>query len=117
MFPGPLSEEVGRLSLSIDQACGTRLDEVLDARQKMAAENPRLEHLVPLGALLADLREFEEADRVYVRALSEYQDVSPFALAWVCFQLGSLWGELVPEPNESWLRIGTKKPLNTCLVT
>ena len=98
---GPLSEEVGRLSLSINQACGIRLDEVLDARQKIAAENPRLEHLVPLGALLADLREFEEADRVYVRALSEYQDVSPFALAWVCFQLGSLWGELVPEPNGS----------------
>ena len=96
---GSLSEEAGRLSLSINQACGIRLDEVLDARLKIAAENPCLEHLVPLGALLADLGEFEEADRVYVRALSEYQDVSPFALAWVCFQLGSLWGELVPEPD------------------
>ena len=51
--------------------------------------------------MLADLQEFEEADRIYVRALREYQDVSPFALAWVCFQLGSLWGELVPEPNAS----------------
>jgi tetratricopeptide (TPR) repeat protein len=38
----------------------------------------------------------------------EYRDVSPFALAWVCFQLGSLWGELVPETQpdraEQWYR-------------
>ena len=31
---GPLSEEARRLSLSIDQACGTRLDEVLEARHE-----------------------------------------------------------------------------------
>ena len=30
-----------------------------------------------------------------------YQDVSPFPLAWVYFQLGLLWGELVPRPNSS----------------
>ena len=60
---------VNRLSLSIDQACGTRLDAVLEARRRMAAESGRLEDLVPLGALLADLREFDEADRIYRRAL------------------------------------------------
>jgi len=65
----------------------------------MAAESGRLEDLVPLGALLADLREFDEADHIYQRALREYQDVSPFALAWVCFQLGVLWGELAAEPQ------------------
>jgi hypothetical protein len=31
------------------------------------------------------------------QVLSEYQDISPFAVAWVCFQLGVLWGELVSE--------------------
>ena len=92
---------VQRLSLSIDQACGTKLDAVLEARRRMAAESGRLEDLVPLGALLADLREFDEAERVYRRALREYQDVSPFAVAWVCFQLGVLWGELVPGPQSS----------------
>ena len=56
-----------------------------------------MEDLVPLGALLADLGEFDEADRIYRQALREYRDVSPFAVAWVCFQLGVLWGELVPE--------------------
>src|SRR5262249_5815452 len=28
-----------------------------------------------------------------------YDDVSPFPLAWVCFQLGMLWGEQVPVPD------------------
>jgi tetratricopeptide (TPR) repeat protein len=96
---GAAQADVNRLMLSIDQACGTRLESVLEARRKMAAESRRLEDLVPLGGLLADLREFEEADSIYRRALSGYRDVSPFAVAWVCFQLGALWGELVPEPQ------------------
>ncbi len=87
---------VDRLSLGIDQACGTRLEAVVEARRRIAGSR-RLEDLVPLGALLADLCEFDEADEVYRAALQEYQDVSPFATAWVCFQLGVLWGELVPE--------------------
>jgi hypothetical protein len=96
---GASREAVERLSLNIDQACGTRLDEVLGARRRIAAETDSLEDLVPLGALLADLREFAEADCVYRCALQVYEDVSPFAVAWACFQLGVLWGELVPEPQ------------------
>ena len=90
-----------RLSLSIDQACGTDLQAALEARRWMAAKSNRLEDLVPLAALHADLREFDEADRLYQRALGEYNDTSPFAVAWVCFQLGVLWGELVPESQSS----------------
>ena len=105
---GPLPAAANRLLLSIDQACGDRLDAVLETRRQMAAESGRLEDLVPLGALLADLREFDEADRIYQRALRVYDDVSPFAVAWVCFQLGVLWGELVPESQpsraEKWYR-------------
>ncbi len=95
-----LPEAANRLSLSIDQACGTGLETVLQARRKAAASG-RLEDLVPLGALLADLGEYNEADEIYQRAIKEYQNVSPFALAWVCFQLGVLWGELVPETQTS----------------
>jgi tetratricopeptide (TPR) repeat protein len=91
-----LADAASRILLSIDQACGTRLKTVLEARLRMAAEFGRLEDLVPLAALYADLREFDEAERIYQRALREYQDTSPFAVAWVCFQLGTLWGELVP---------------------
>jgi tetratricopeptide (TPR) repeat protein len=96
---GAPQADVNRLKLSIDQACGTNLESVLQERRKMAAESERLEDLVPLGGLLADLREFDEADSVYRRALNRYEDVSPFAVAWVCFQLGALWGELVPDPQ------------------
>ena len=94
---GAPATKVERLSLGIDQARGVRPDEVLAARRAMAAETRHLEDLVPLGALLADLRQFDEADKVYCDALRSYRDVSPFALAWVCFQLGVLWGESVPE--------------------
>ena len=74
----------------------SNLEAVLAARRRIAEASGRLEDLVPLGALLADLERFAEADAVYHRALCSYSDVSPFPLAWVCFQLGMLWGELVP---------------------
>lgn len=97
-----------RLSLSIDQACGTRLESLLEIRRSMAGGSGHLEDLIPLGALLADLGNFDEADRIYRRALTEYRGASPFAVAWVCFQLGVLWGELVPEaqldPAALWYR-------------
>ena len=105
---GAPSDACERLSLSLHQATGNEIPKVLEARRKRAAQPGRWEELVPLGALLADLREFEEAERTYRRALREYQDVSPFALAWACFQLGVLWGELVPEAQlsraEQWYR-------------
>jgi len=96
---GAPREEIERQSLAIDQACGVELDAALAARRRIAAASGRLEDLVPLGALLADLERFAEADAVYRQAFSSYGDVSPFPLAWVCFQLGMLWGELVPEPD------------------
>ena len=98
---GAEPEEVNRLMLSIDQACGTGIESVLEARQRTAAQSGRLEELVPLGALLADMQRFNEADQIYRRALREYHEVSPFAVAWTCFQLGVLWGELVADPQSS----------------
>ena len=96
---GALSADVNRVLLNVDQACGANLDKVLDERRETARKCGRTEDLVALGALLADLREFTDADRIYGHALEVYQDVSPFPVAWVCFQLGMLWGELVPEPQ------------------
>jgi tetratricopeptide (TPR) repeat protein len=92
-------EAIERHSLTIDQACGVKLDAVLAARREIAAASGRLEDLVPLGAVLADLERFAEADAVYRQAFYSYDNVSPFPLAWVCFQLGMLWGELVPVPD------------------
>jgi tetratricopeptide (TPR) repeat protein len=95
---GP-DEAIGRQSLTIDQACGVDLDAVLAARRRTAAASSRFEDLVPLGAVLADLEQFTEADAVYRQAFDSYGDLSPFALAWVSFQLGMLWGELAPVPD------------------
>jgi tetratricopeptide (TPR) repeat protein len=93
---GSPTEAVERQTLAIDQACGADLDSVLAMRRRMAAVSGRLEDLVPLGAVLADLERFAEAEVTYRQALCSYDDVSPFPLAWVGFQLGVLWGELVP---------------------
>jgi tetratricopeptide (TPR) repeat protein len=105
---GGRGEEIDRHALTIDQACGVELDKVLVARRQIATASDRLEDLVPLGAVLADLERFVEADAVYRQAFSAYRDISPFPLAWVCFQLGMLWGELapVPDPNlaAQWYR-------------
>jgi tetratricopeptide (TPR) repeat protein len=98
LMGGP-RDEIEHHLLSIDQACGVELDAVLAARRRIATASRRLEDLVPLGAMLADLEHFTEADAVYRLAFSSYDNVSPFPLAWVCFQLGMLWGELVPVPD------------------
>jgi tetratricopeptide (TPR) repeat protein len=97
---GAPREAIERQTLAINQASGVKLDAVLAARREVTTASGRLEDLVPLGALLADLERFAEADAVYRQALFSYGDVSPFPLAWVCFQLGMLWGELaaVPDP-------------------
>ena len=88
-----------RVRLTLEQALGENLDAVLATRQDMAEASGALQDLVPLGALLADVGAFEDADRIYARAIQQYRDVSPFALAWVCFLLGVLWGETVPTPD------------------
>lgn len=105
---GAPSAHVERILLNVDQACGSHLEEVLDERRRIVAKSGRFEDRVALGALLADVGKFNDADDIYRQALREYQDVSPFPVAWVCFQLGMLWGELVPAPQlpraEHWYR-------------
>src|SRR5262249_14750531 len=80
----------------------------LAARRRIARASGLLADLVPLGAILADLEYFDDADAVYRQALHSYEGGSPFPLAWVCFQLGMLWAELVPSPDAnlgaSWYR-------------
>jgi tetratricopeptide (TPR) repeat protein len=95
LLGGP-GDALERHSLTIDQACGIKLDAVLAARRRLAGASGRSEDLVPLGAVLADLERFAEANAVYRQAFYSYDRLSPFPLAWVCFQLGMLWGEIVP---------------------
>ena len=94
---GAPAEDIKRVMLSVDQACGRNLGAVLDERRGIVNQSGRLEDRVALGGVLADVGEFQEADQTLRRALREYQDVSPFPVAWICFQLGMLWGELAPD--------------------
>jgi tetratricopeptide (TPR) repeat protein len=96
---GAPTDDIRLLKLNVDQACGANLDRVLDQRREIARKSGRLEDLVPLGALLTDLREFIDAHQIYTQGLRGYSDVSPLPPAGVCFQLGVLWGELAPEPD------------------
>ena len=93
------SEDVNRLLLNVDQACGANLCKVLDQRREIARRSSRPEDLVALGALLADMGEFADAEGTYLQALRGFQDVSPFPVSWIWFQRGVLWGELMPGPH------------------
>ena len=68
---GAPSADVKRVLLNVDQACGSHLDEVLDERRRIVAKSGRFVDRVALGALLADLGEFDEADDIYRQALRE----------------------------------------------
>src|SRR6516162_10166071 len=81
---GAPTDEIRVLRLNVDQACGANLDRVLDQRREIARKSDRLEDLVGLGALLADLRKFIDADHTYTQGLRAYRDVSPFPPACVC---------------------------------
>ena len=92
-------ESTRQMWLTIRQATGDDLQAVLEERKELVAATGGIQGLVPLAALLAELGEYEDSERVYLRAISQYRDVSPFPLAWVCFQLGMLWGEIVPKSD------------------
>jgi tetratricopeptide (TPR) repeat protein len=96
---GAPAADIDRLRLTIDQACGDNLDNVLAVRRQIAAESQELGDFVALGSLLADFGDVAGADEAYKEALRTYRDVSPFPVAWVYFQLGVLWGELAMEPD------------------
>lgn len=93
------SDLVDAVRLSIDQATGQNIDSVLTQRLARANRLGGIQNLVPLAALYADLGEYETAHLTYLKAIREYTDLSPFALAWVCFHLGMLHGETIPEPD------------------
>ena len=107
LMGGP-SEPIERQWLTIDQACGVKLDAVLAARRRIATASGELEDLLSLSAVLGDVERFAEADAVLQQAFHSYKGTSPFPPAWVCFQLGVLWGELVPVSDfdvaEYWYR-------------
>ena len=111
---GPIERQL----LAIDQACGIALDAGAryappDGQRRAGGSR----NWYRSAQLLADLECFDEAEAVYRQAFSSYDDISPFPLAWVCFQLGMLWGELVqvPDPESRRALVSTRDRLLTGL--
>lgn len=96
---GAEKQEIARIQLGIDQALGNNLEHVLEQRLHNTKISGSIGDWIPLGALYADLGRHEEADEAYIKGLKSCADLSPLGLAWACFQLGFLWGEVVEEPD------------------
>ena len=88
-----------RQRLALEQATGENWPQVLTHRQSLSKLRPSIQNLVPLGALYAEMGRFADAQEAYFTALRRDTEHSPFALAWVCFQLGVLFGETIPETD------------------
>jgi tetratricopeptide (TPR) repeat protein len=96
---GARDATVERMHLALQQIVGENASAVLAKRRLAAAASGALEDLVPLAAQLADLGEFEDAERSFLCALREPADDSPLVRAWISFQLGVLWSERMPAPD------------------
>lgn len=96
---GADANQVENIALAIDQATWEDLPRVLKTREENASKNHNLVDWVLLGALQAEIGLFQESSDSFMMALNSYKDLSPFPLAWVCFQQGKLWGEQVEDPN------------------
>jgi tetratricopeptide (TPR) repeat protein len=95
---GEHADDAARLSLAIDVACGDGVPAILERRRRLACSGS-FDDLFALGVALAERGAIDEASDAYERALQGYRDVSPLNVAWVCFQLGVLWGEVAPTPH------------------
>jgi tetratricopeptide (TPR) repeat protein len=75
---------------SILQALG-RYPEALAIRHAASTEKPELTALGNEAALLAEMGDTDKAEQLFVAAQYQYRDVSPFPLAWLWLQQGTMW--------------------------
>lgn len=75
---------------SILQGLG-RYDEALTLRRAASEARPTLVSLGSEAALLGEMGKLDEAERLFVEAQRHFRDVSPFPLAWLYFEQGSMW--------------------------
>lgn len=87
---GLRSGRLGSMRAAIFEATG-RYDEALALRLPVARTRPDIRSLGALASLRAARGEVEEAERLFAEAPLHYRDVSPFPMAWLYFQQGSMW--------------------------
>ena len=101
-----------RQEVSIDHATGQNWQSVLATRLSFSHETPSLQNLVALGALYAEMGLYLEAENAYLSAITQDREHSPFSLAWVCFQLGVLFGETLDQADPAAARYWYERALS-----
>ncbi len=92
---GALAEDVAAQEASLDIAEGDAL-RALPVLAAAAKTRPGYGTQSAYAIALQELGRVQEADAAYAAALKSYDDVSPFAIAWLFFQRGVLWTETDP---------------------
>lgn len=90
---GAPAHQLERSRVVISLAVGDEPSQLVERAEALAAASPVYGPLTVLASVYAGAGRFEDADSTYRRALEAYRDVSPFALAWVSFTRGVMWGE------------------------
>lgn len=87
------------LQASVWQAVG-KFDRARALHERGVEVNPTIRSLGLYAVFLAEIGDFERAENMFQKALASYRDVSPFPLAWVCFEWGRLY-EKVGSPSRA----------------
>src|SRR5262249_46802222 len=87
---GARADLIETAQAAIFQAVG-RYDEALAIRQRAAASRPDIQTVSAEASVHADRGEIDAAERLFAEAPRHYRDVSPFPVAWLYFQQGSMW--------------------------
>jgi len=86
---------------TISLARGESPNSVIAERRSVASATPSYKSETKLAAALTMGHLFDESDKAYQAALSEYRDVSPFPIAWVAFQRGKMWSEMAGDTERA----------------
>ncbi|MFO0588020.1 MAG: tetratricopeptide repeat protein [Polyangiaceae bacterium] len=76
--------------VSILEARG-QLEEALSLQREATSTRRDIGPAIVLGSLLGEVGRRDEALAAFRKALTEYGDTSPFPVAWLFFQQGTLW--------------------------
>ena len=68
-----------------------RYEEAVALRRKAAQERPGILTLGGLAGALAERGDVDEAEVLFAQAIHAYRDVSPFPVAWIDTQRGTMW--------------------------
>ncbi len=104
--------EIGHVQMSVLQATAKDQSGILDLRKEKAISSGVPEDLISYAALLADDGQIEKANLIYLKALHyKYKNPSPFIPAWICFQIGLLWGEIAKHNDKDLASYWYKKAI------